>query len=206
MNWSKALVLDVLLRGLAAASLSFFAYGALVNWWANPQRITLLLLVITEGVTVGLVLFAREARKRDWQPLSVTFTLVATFYFLALTLSPGTHLVPEWVASIMQCLGFSWQIYAKVSLGRSFGLLPADRGVVTIGAYRWVRHPIYFGYFVTHMGFLLANFSVQNLLVFAALYIMQTFRIVREEAVLLKQPVYRNYCANVRYRLIPYVL
>jgi protein-S-isoprenylcysteine O-methyltransferase Ste14 len=205
MTPSKARVLDVLLRFLAAASLSFFAYSALVNWWANPQRITLLLLVITEGVTVGLVLFAREARKRDWQPLSVTFTLVATFYFLALTLSPGTHLVPEWFASVMQCLGFSWQLYAKVSLGRSFGLLPADRGVVTRGAYRWVRHPIYFGYFVSHMGFLLANFSVQNLLVYAALYIMQTFRILREEAVLLEQPVYRNYCVNVRYRLIPFV-
>jgi len=205
MTWSKARVLDVLLRVLAAASLSLFAYGVLVNWWANPQRITLLLMVTTEGVTVGLVLFAREARKRDWQPLSVMFTLVATFYFLALTLSPGTHLVPEWFASIMQCLGFCWQIYAKVSLGRSFGLLPADRGVVTIGAYRWIRHPIYFGYFVAHLGFLLANFSIHNLLVYTALYIMQTFRILREEAVLIEQHAYADYCEKVRYRFMPFV-
>jgi protein-S-isoprenylcysteine O-methyltransferase Ste14 len=205
MTCSKPLILDLFLRVLAATSLSFFAYSALVNWWADPRRVTLLLLVGTEAVTVGLVLFAREARKRDWQPLSVTFTLVATFYFLALTLSPGTHLVPEWCASVMQCIGFSWQIYAKLSLGRSFGLLPADRGVVTIGAYRWVRHPIYLGYFVTHMGFLLANFNVQNLLVYTALYIMQAFRIFREEAVLREQPVYRDYCANVPYRLVPFI-
>lgn len=201
----KARTVDVLLRALAAASLSLFACGALVNWWADPQRVTLLLLVIAEGVTVALVLLAREARKRDWQPLSITFTLIATFYFLALKLSPGIQLVPEWLGSIMQCLGLAWQIYAKVSLGRSFGLLPADRGIVTIGAYRWIRHPIYFGYFVAHLGFLLANFGLHNLLVYTALYIMQSFRILREEAILLEQPVYRSYCATVRYRLIPFV-
>ena len=37
----------------------------------------------------------------------------------------------------------------KLSLGRSFGLMPANRGVVSTGMYRLVRHPIYLGYLVT---------------------------------------------------------
>jgi protein-S-isoprenylcysteine O-methyltransferase Ste14 len=47
-------------------------------------------------------------------------------------------------------------------LGRSFGLLPAQRGLVVVGPYRFVRHPIYFGYLIGHIGFLLVNFSWRN--------------------------------------------
>ena len=35
------------------------------------------------------------------------------------------------------------QIAAVLSLNRSFGLLPAHRGVKSDGLYRWVRHPLY---------------------------------------------------------------
>jgi protein-S-isoprenylcysteine O-methyltransferase Ste14 len=36
-------------------------------------------------------------------------------------------------------------IHARLSLGLSIGLVPADRGIVTRGVYRFVRHPIYTG-------------------------------------------------------------
>ena len=31
--------------------------------------------------------------------------------------------------------------------------MPANRGVVSTGLYRLVRHPIYLGYLITHAGF-----------------------------------------------------
>ena len=68
---------------------------------------------------------------------------------------------------------------AKVVLGRSFGLLPAQRGLVTAGPYRIVRHPIYFGYLIGHIGFLLVNFSWRNAAVLALLYVAQVVRIQR---------------------------
>ena len=37
-------------------------------------------------------------------------------------------------------------IAGKVVLGRSFGLVPANRGIVARGPYLLVRHPIYAGY------------------------------------------------------------
>ena len=194
---------DLVLRALAAAALSVFAMRALGAWWANPIRITVLFLFITETVTVVLVLIARLPERRDWRPLSVALTLAGTFYFLALDLVPGRHLIPEWAGGFVQCVSLLWQIYAKVSLGRSFGLLPADRGVVTTGAYRVVRHPIYLGYFAAHMAFLLVNFDLHNLIVFAALYLVQGLRLMREESLLRLQPAYRDYCRKVRFRMMP---
>jgi protein-S-isoprenylcysteine O-methyltransferase Ste14 len=41
--------------------------------------------------------------------------------------------------------------------------MPANRGVVSSGLYRLVRHPIYMGYLITHAGFLLANPTVWNI-------------------------------------------
>ena len=54
-------------------------------------------------------------------------------------------------------------IGGKITLGRSFGLMPANRGVVCTGLYRVVRHPIYMGYLVTHVAFLAANPSLWNI-------------------------------------------
>ena len=48
-------------------------------------------------------------------------------------------------------------IAGKLTLGRSFGLMPANRGVVSSGIYRFVRHPIYAGYLITHVAFLAAH-------------------------------------------------
>lgn len=205
MSVDESKVPEGLLRIGAALALSLFAVAALSAWIENPARITLLLLVATESINVVLVLAARRTDKRDWQPLSVVPTVCATFYFLLLTTEPGIALLPQWLASIVQCAGLAWQIYAKVSLGRSFGLLPADRGLVTTGAYRWVRHPIYLGYFIAHVAFLLANFGVHNLLVFAALYLLQLLRLLREEKLLAENRAYRDYCRRVPYRVVPHV-
>ena len=53
-------------------------------------------------------------------------------------------------------IGLYVQISAKVILGRSFGLIAANRGIKVAGPYRIVRHPIYAGYTIIHVGFLLA--------------------------------------------------
>jgi len=111
--------------------------------------------------------------------------------------------VPEKIGATLQFAGLLVQLYAKLSLGRSFGVLPATRGLVTHGAYRWLRHPIYFGYLIAHAGFLLSNLSLQNAVVLAVLYAAQILRIHREEEMLATLPGYEDYRKNVRYRLIP---
>jgi protein-S-isoprenylcysteine O-methyltransferase Ste14 len=76
-------------------------------------------------------------------------------------------------------VSLAWVLVAKTVLGRSVDLLPAQCGFVTAGPYRIVRHPIYFGYLIGHIGFLLVNFSWRNAAVLALLYVAQVVRIQR---------------------------
>lgn len=195
---------EIAFRAAAAAACMVFAVRAVSAFYANPTRITLLLLVASETVTLTLVLFSRLPGARDTRPLTVAFVLGASFlYPFFISVTPGIALIPEWLGSTMVGLGLCWVIYAKLSLGSRFGLLPADRGVVSSGAYRWMRHPIYFGYFVTHIGFLLSSFVPQNLAVFVCLYAAQVYRAVCEERLLRSNPDYDQYCGSVPYRFVP---
>jgi protein-S-isoprenylcysteine O-methyltransferase Ste14 len=197
-----------LLRGFALLALAYFVTDIARHWWADTGRVTLLLLLLSEGFTLALVLFARRAAVRDLSPLAMAATLYACFFFVLLSLDGTRRLAPEWVAASLQLAGMAWQLASKATLGRCFGLLPAARGLVTSGPYRVVRHPIYLGYLVSHIGFLLGNFSWLNLAILVLLYLAQAWRMLREEAMLAsgdQKVAYSRYCATVRYRLVPFV-
>jgi protein-S-isoprenylcysteine O-methyltransferase Ste14 len=102
-------------------------------------------------------------------------------------------------------MGLLLVVIGKVSLGRSFGLTPANRGVVSTGVYRFVRHPIYMGYLITHIGFVIANPLSWNLVILAAADVALMFRAVREEQTLALDPEYRAYMERVHWRVIPRV-
>lgn len=195
-----------LLRGFALLAYGFAVSNVALAWWADPSRWTLLLLLLIEGYTLLMVLIARPARMRDMAPLTVAATVYAAFFFVLLDPRGTVHLVPEAAGVALQLVGTLWQFASKLALGRSFGLLPAERGLVTGGPYRVVRHPIYLGYLIGHAGFLLANASWQNLAVLVLLYAAQVLRMRREEAVLAAGSAdYRRYQQRVRWRLLPLV-
>jgi protein-S-isoprenylcysteine O-methyltransferase Ste14 len=196
-----------LLRIFALLTYGVMVWNVATHWWADTSRVTLLLLLITEGITLGLVLFARRAVIRDLSPIAVAASTYAAFYFVLFRFDT-LRLIPEWAGATLQVAGLAWQIASKVTLGRAFGVLPAARGLVTGGPYRVVRHPIYLGYLVSHVGFLLSNFSFYNLAVLATLYVAQIVRMRREETMLeADDPAgeYQAYRTRVRYRLIPFV-
>jgi protein-S-isoprenylcysteine O-methyltransferase Ste14 len=201
-NFREAMV-EIFVRLCATLVLSLFTYSAVLNWLAAPERITLALFVVSAFAIQGLALFARVPKKRDWRPVALFFSIGVTYYFLAVQLAPGTKLIPESAGAVMEVCGIVWQLFAKASLRRSFGILPANRGVVSCGAYRFIRHPMYLGYFIADLGFLLTNFGVQNLLVCGGQFLLQIGRIVREERLLCADETYRAYKSKVRYRVIP---
>jgi protein-S-isoprenylcysteine O-methyltransferase Ste14 len=169
----------------------------------DHSRVTLVMLMFTEAVTLLYALCTRVPRQRDWNPLSVVLAVSATYYLLAFSMAPGLHLIPEKLAAAIQLTGFLISLWAKLSLRRSFGILPANRGVVTSGIYRFIRHPMYCGYFVRDLGFLLPNFGWQNLLVVIVHWSLQTGRILREERVLKSDAAYGRYAEKVRFRILP---
>jgi protein-S-isoprenylcysteine O-methyltransferase Ste14 len=100
-------------------------------------------------------------------------------------------------------LGMLTHIVAKLTLLRSFDLVAADRGIKVGGLYAYVRHPMYAGYMLTHVGFLLASPSLWNAAIYAAVWSFLVARMVAEERILCNDPQYREYARLVRHRVVP---
>lgn len=163
------------------------------------------MLFVGDALAVVLVLAARRTRDVDHGLQSFLLTFFGTFYFTFVDLGGGARLVSYAVGESLQIAGISLQVAAKLWLGRSFGLLPANRGLVLGGPYRLVRHPMYLGYFLNHMGYLACTYSTRNLVVYAILYSIQVGRIAQEEKLLKNDPAYAKYAERVRYRFVPFV-
>ena len=104
---------------------------------------------------------------------------------------------------IFELFGVTLTQVARVYMGRSFGILPANRGIVSKGPFRWVRHPIYFGWLVLSIGFAMSYASPRNVLLIVATVPFMFWRIEQEEAHLRADPEYRAYMDRVPYRLWP---
>ncbi|TPI08980.1 isoprenylcysteine carboxylmethyltransferase family protein [Mesorhizobium sp. B4-1-3] len=192
-----------LFRFIALLVAAIFVYRGARHLVIDPGRLNILLLMISDALTFIWLLLARRPIVRDWSPFTVFISLTAGFGSGFVSLQDGTAIIPLYIAAPLQFLALWLVIWGKMSLGRSFAILPANRGVVTGGAYRFVRHPIYAGYLAGHILFLLSSFSVYNFTVYAIITLFQIHRILREERILALTQEYRDYLGRVRYRLCP---
>jgi protein-S-isoprenylcysteine O-methyltransferase Ste14 len=104
---------------------------------------------------------------------------------------------------VIQGLGIVIGIVSLAALGRSLGLVPAHRGLVTTGVYGFLRHPLYLSYVVAEVGYLVQSPRLWNVVVLAAVWTCQAARIVSEEKLLGTDAAYRAYALQTRWRLIP---
>jgi protein-S-isoprenylcysteine O-methyltransferase Ste14 len=169
---------------------------------AATGHVTGLLLLASEALVVALTMMRRTAATVDRSWKARLLTAFSTFG--ALLISPSSFAVaPETLTIAISAFGLMIVVLGKLSIGRSFGLAPANRGIVSTGLYRFVRHPIYLGYLITHVGFVLANAIGWNLVVLGAADIALMFRAVCEEQTLALDGAYRSYMDRVRWRVIP---
>jgi protein-S-isoprenylcysteine O-methyltransferase Ste14 len=159
-------------------------------------------VAMTDAVTVWYVLTRRPANSISPDPADWIMALGGTL--LAMLARPGgTAMMPVAVAFGMVAEGMLITLAAKFSLNRSFGLAPANRGVRMRGAYVFVRHPMYLGYALTHLAYLLMNPTLMNATLIGATFACQCGRILREERWLMQDGAYRRYAKIVRFRMIP---
>jgi protein-S-isoprenylcysteine O-methyltransferase Ste14 len=104
---------------------------------------------------------------------------------------------------MVSAVGLALVIVGKMTLGRSFGVAPANRGVVVRGPYGFVRHPIYTGYLIIHVAFLAANPSPWNFAMITIADVALVFRALMEERVLSADETYQGYCQRVGWHLVP---
>ncbi|HYS25396.1 MAG TPA: hypothetical protein VEP46_07325 [Vicinamibacterales bacterium] len=184
-------------------------FGALcvnvLEEFLRTGHITGLMLLASESLVIVLTLARRRATIVDRSIPAGIVTLVSV---AGPPLMRADHDIvalaaPDMLTGIISLLALVLIVSGKLTLGRSFGLVPANRGVVVQGPYSAVRHPIYSGYLVAHVAFLAAHPSTWNVVVFAIADGALIVRALMEERVLTTDADYRDYCARVSWHLIP---
>jgi protein-S-isoprenylcysteine O-methyltransferase Ste14 len=188
---------------LIASLFALFAYAAFISWWTTGH-VQSLILAFQELLIVGLAITRRNSIVESRSLWDWAMALIGTA--APLLQRPGPTLPAlEPVGLALQLAGAVLATLAVLSLGRSFGIVAANRGVRTSGFYRFVRHPLYGSYIVGYVGFLLGNLTIQNVLLIVLTVLCQYARAVAEERILLQDPAYQAYAQRVRYRFIPYI-
>ena len=171
--------------------------AALAGSWAD------LILLLSEGTVVFFILIRRSTRDMSVKLGDWLFAVAGTAMPLLVRAGGDGPLVSTLFCTPLMLLGFFLQVSAKLTLRRSFGIIAANRGVKIGGPYAFIRHPMYAGYFLTQIGFLLLNPTWWNLSVYLIAFSSQVVRILSEERLLTEDPGYRAFRESVPYRLIP---
>jgi len=199
------------LRGLSSAFgnvflalvFALFAY-AHASSLLEFMRVSVLLILVKEILDAVFYLTRRTPESFSYSPYHWVIALTATFCPLLLRPTQASH--DLLVGQFLVCTGLVLQALSMLSLNRSIGMVPANRGIVTTGLYRVVRHPLYSAYVPTLIGYFISNFTLGNALVLALWFPLQMLRIVEEERFLSQDPAYVLFMERTRWRLIPYVL
>jgi protein-S-isoprenylcysteine O-methyltransferase Ste14 len=117
----------------------------------------------------------------------------------------GEEIFPgaAFLATGLIAVGATISFLAKMSLNRRMAIAPANRGVQAKWAYAVVRHPMYAGYVVAQVGYLIHNPSWTNVAIYLCAWALQGVRIIREERHLSLDEDYRAYMRQTPFRLIP---
>jgi protein-S-isoprenylcysteine O-methyltransferase Ste14/uncharacterized membrane protein (UPF0127 family) len=179
-----------------------FVLAALNQWnvESNPLNFG---IVVHNALLMFFFLMRRKSgtissRPMDWVIPMLTLSGAMLLRPAAAAAQSGA-LISVW----LQCIGVSGIIFSLMSLGKSFGVIPANRKIVSAGAYRIVRHPLYLSEIVFYAGFVSGNPSPKNVLLVLMILAGQLYRSVSEENLLAVDPSYRSYQKRVRFRFIP---
>jgi protein-S-isoprenylcysteine O-methyltransferase Ste14 len=195
-------VSDLIARVIVIALFSLMS----ANLFGDYQRtghVTGLLLLASESLVVVLTIVRRRTSLVDRSAAGVITTAVSLAGPPLLRAFGESTLVPDQATAILSAAGLGLVIVGKMALGRSFGIAPANRGVVMRGPYVVVRHPIYAGYLLTHIAFLLAHPTPWNAAVLVVADSALVIRALIEERVLGADAEYQSYCRRVGWHLVP---
>ena len=193
---------DLLARCVIAGLFLGLTYRIGVDTLETGHRSGLLLLT-SELLVVVLTLARRHATsvdRRSWSRIVAGVSIIGPFLLRPVG---AAGMVEEPMDLTGSVVGLVFVIAGKLSLGRSLGLLPANRGVVYSGVYRLVRHPMYLGYRLIHSAFLLGHVSTWNVVVLVAADLALLARIGLEERTLSADLAYQCYRETVPWRFVP---
>jgi protein-S-isoprenylcysteine O-methyltransferase Ste14 len=198
--------LDRTIAGIACVPLVYLAYYRYEHWHHGFPLIAAALNVLILVVTMVI---RRPPKRVTPHPGYWLLAFVATYWqILVLSLlQQGRPLVANWISGAIAAMSLLIVIWARVSLGRNIGFVPAQRELVNSGAYAYMRHPVYTGGLLAAIAFLLRAYSPQNaLLLGLGVFWFIPVKSLVEEDFLRADPQYAEYMRQVRARWIPFAI
>jgi len=181
----------------------FFGASLLITFYLMKKDPALLKRRLSGGPT---------AEKEKTQKIIMFFTTIG---FIALLVVPALDYRFMWsrvplymtiAGDLLTALGFYiiFLVYKENTFAFATIQVARDQKVISTGPYAIVRHPMYAGGSLYLLGMPLALGSYWGLLVLATMIPILMWRLFDEEQFLFKNlPGYTEYCAKVRWRLIP---
>jgi len=205
----RVLSLPWLDRTIAVVACVPLVYGAYYRYQHFQIGLPLMAAVINTLILVVTMVMRRPPKRVTPNLWYWLLAFVASYWliFILFFLEKGRSLVASKISDSVALLGLAVVIWARFSLGRNIGLVPAQRQSVATGAYAFMRHPVYTGMLLTHMGFVLRAYSPLNALLMGlgVLWFIPIKSLV-EEDFLRADPEYAAYMRRVRARWIPFVI
>lgn len=155
-NGNQSLRLSLSLTDiLFVAVMALFVYSHLQDLLAGNIVSVLFVLLQVTVIISTLLHRSSHSGSASWQDILLAWG--GTLLPLAMQ---STASFPNAIGSLLVLVGVLLATGAVLSLGRSFGIEAANRGIQTHWLYRFVRHPIYAAYLPLIGGYLLAYPSV----------------------------------------------
>jgi len=177
--------------------LAFFTFAAVVSALAAWEQPTILAWLAAFHNAILAALYARRKPASSHDQRGLWLGILAAVLPLAAPY-PTEMPLPFLIIGL---LGYGLVIWSLLFLGSSFGIAPADRGLVTRGPYGFVRHPMYLGELILRAALVVsASRPLLAGALLVALIAIQIIRALREERII---NTYATYASRVRYRLIP---
>jgi protein-S-isoprenylcysteine O-methyltransferase Ste14 len=198
--------LDRTIAAVACVPLLYLAYYRYEHWHHGLPLITSALGTL---ILVATMIIRRPPKRVTPNPWYWLLAFVATYWQMLVLglLQQGRPLVVNWVSDAIAIPGLLIVIWARLSLGRNIGFVPAQRELVNSGAYAYMRHPVYTGGLLTSLAFVLRAYSSQNaLLLGLGVFWFIPVKSMVEENFLRSDPQYAAYMKKVRARWIPFVI
>jgi len=194
-------------RSVAAVACIPFAYYGYYRYRQIGNAVPLVSLWIQYVLLIIPMIARRPPKRVTPNPAYWLLAFVASYWTLMPILgSPGHALIPDGITKALAIGSLVIAVWARLSLGRNIGFVPAQRDLVTHGAYHYVRHPIYTGVFLSYLAFALGGYSPRNALIAGLGILWFVVKSFVEEDFLRMDPQYAAYMQKVRARWIPFVV
>ena len=196
-------------RTIAAVACVPIAYGVYYRYTHFHHGLPLFASVLNTVVLIVTMLIRRPPKRVTPNPWYWLLAFVASYWlvFIIFFLQKGNALVANWITNSLAILGLLVMLWARISLGRNIGMVPAQRELVHSGAYAFMRHPVYTGLLLTSTAFVLRAYSPLNVLLMGlGVFWFIPVKSLVEENFLRADPQYAAYMQRVRARWIPFVI